>query len=231
MTARGRLGVLGGTFDPIHLGHTETAAAARRALGLSRVIFVPSRTPPHRPQQPVASRYHRFAMAALAVAGAAAFEASDMELLASGPSFTADTLERLRAAGVPGDQIFFITGADAFAEIGTWHRFPEVLDLAHFAVVSRPGHDARTVIAAIPEAASRMAAPGGDETVGPRVFPVTAVTPDVSSTEVRRRLGTGESVEGMLAPAVARHIRQHRLYADGIAPLAHGAADHLHGQD
>src|SRR5215210_5249852 len=122
-----RIGLLGGTLDPIHFGHVDTALAARAALGLTRVIVLPSRVPPHRPQPPGASAYHRFAMTALAVNGVDGLEASDIELDAPGPSYTADTLLRFRqCSGLAGSQIFFITGADAFAEIATWHRYPEV---------------------------------------------------------------------------------------------------------
>ncbi len=133
-----RVGLLGGTLDPIHLGHIEAAAAARRALDLDRVYTLPSHLPPHRSQQPVASGYHRFAMTALAVNGVDGLTASDVELRTPGPSYTADTLSRFRErSGLSAAQIFFITGADAFAEIETWYRYPEVLDLAHFVVVSR----------------------------------------------------------------------------------------------
>src|SRR5574338_423363 len=117
MNAAARIGILGGTLDPIHQGHLDTALAARQALALDRVIILPSRVPPHRPQQPLASRYHRFAMTALAVNGIDGLAASDMELCAPGPSYTADTLSRYHAAsGMAASQIFFITGADAFAE-------------------------------------------------------------------------------------------------------------------
>ncbi len=124
MISAARLGILGGTLDPVHTGHVETALAARHALALERVILMPSHIPPHRTTQPVASAYHRFAMAALAVNGVAGLEAWDMELCAPGPTYTADTLARLHADGLRPSQIFFITGADAFAEIATWSRYP-----------------------------------------------------------------------------------------------------------
>src|SRR3954454_3904890 len=120
MTFGARLGILGGTLDPVHVGHVETALAARDALSLDRVLLLPSRVPPHRPHQPHASIFHRFAMAALAVNGLDALEASDAELAMPGPSYTADTLDRFHAEGLAGSQIFFIIGADAFAEIETW---------------------------------------------------------------------------------------------------------------
>jgi nicotinate-nucleotide adenylyltransferase len=233
MTAGGRLGILGGTFDPIHVGHTAMGEAARDALGLERVIVMPSRTPPHRPQQPLASAFHRFAMAALAVDGAERFEAGDLELRTPGPSYTADTLDRLHATGLERDRIFFITGADAFAEIETWSRYPDVLDLAHFVVVSRPGYDARSVVQRIPAAEARVAdGVSGRAVIGTSIFVVSDATPDVSSTDVRRRLRDHEPVTGLVAAAVERHIRRHRLYSPATpASPPPRAADHLHGQD
>ncbi len=234
MTSAPRLGILGGTFDPIHVGHVQTALAARRALGLDRVIIVPSGVPPHRQHQPCASAYHRFAMTAIAVNGLDGLEASDTEVQAPGPSYTAATLDRLHAIGLAESQIFFITGADAFAEIATWHRYPAVLDQSHFIVLSRPGYPATSMPACLPDLAGRMTSPtadphGGKETA---IYLVDAPTPDVSSTEVRRRLRANESIAGLVPEGVEQHIVQHRLYAgDAVAAAALRAADHLHGQD
>jgi nicotinate-nucleotide adenylyltransferase len=230
MTAAPRVGILGGTLDPIHLGHLETALAARAALALDRIIILPSRVPPHRPHQPRASRYHRFAMAALAVNGVGGLSVSDVELCAPGPSYTADTLTRLHATGLTPSQIFFITGADAFADIGTWHRYPEVLGLSHFVVVSRPGHPAWNMRTRLPPLASRMVSAANDtEHHGqPAIFLLDARTPDVSSTEIRRRVAAGEPLTGLVPPAVEQHIVQHNLYSAAPAPAA---ADHLHGQN
>jgi len=193
--AGNRVGILGGTFDPIHNGHVETAAAARRALMLDRVMLLPSLTPPHRPAEPRASAFHRFAMAALAATTARGLEVSDLELRRDGPSYTSTTLERLHADGHTPADLFFILGADAFAEIGTWHDYPRLFDLSNFAVVSRPGF----------ETAGLQRGPG--------IFLVAAETPDVSSTEIRRRVGAQEPIDGMVPPIVADHIRRHRLYA------------------
>ena len=223
----GRIGILGGTLDPVHLGHIETALAARAALALDSVVVLPSRVPPHRPTQPIASRYHRFAMAALAVNGVDGLTASDMELCAPGPSYTADTLTRLHATGLTPTQIFFITGADAFAEIETWSRYPEVLDLSHFVVVTRPGTPAWSVRDRLPALAGRMesaATIADPQQRRPSIFLLDARTPDVSSTEIRRRIRTGESLAGLVPPAVEQHIAQHQLYSASTA-------DHLHGQN
>ena len=241
MNAAVRIGLLGGTLDPIHLGHMGTAQAARAALGLDRVIVLPSHVPPHRAVQPVASGYHRFAMAALAVNGIDGLEASDMELCAPGPSYTADTLTRFReTSGLAASQIFFITGADAFAEIATWHRYPEVLDLANFVVVSRPGFPAQGMRDRLPSLAGRMVpvpgsgfgVPGSGSGFGvqgsPGIFLIDASTPDVSSTEVRRRLAAGETLNGLVPVSVGRHILQHGLYTkSSLAPTA----NHLHGEN
>ena len=236
MSAAPRLGVLGGTLDPVHTGHVETALAARRALRLDRVLLIPSRVPPHR-VHPTVSGYQRFAMAALAVEGLEGLEVSDIELCSPGTSYTAETLARLHGLGFASSQIFFITGADAFAEIETWHRYPDVLDMAHFVVVSRPGHDPRAAASRIPalEGRIRDAAREAGDGHGLSIFLVNAPTPDVSSTDIRRRLVDGESIAGLVPPAVEAHISKHRLYS-GEAPACETArsipaADHLHGED
>ena len=212
----------------MHAGHLEAARGARHALGLARVVLLPARVPPHRPSLPAASPFHRFAMAALAVQAVEGLEVSDLELAAPGTSYTSDTLERLHATGLRPLQIFFITGADAFAEIATWHRYPEVLDMAHFVVISRPGHPAAALPARLPALAARMGPGTPDAAVAskPSVFLVDWRTPDVSSTEIRRRIRTGESLDGLLPGAVEQHIKQHRLYSDEAAVTV--AADHLH---
>ena len=208
------IGILGGTLDPIHCGHLAAAAAGRDAFELSRVLVLPSRIPPHRPVQPVASPFHRFAMACLAVSGLPGFEASDDELRAEGPSYTADTLERQLAGGLRPSEIYFITGADAFADIATWKRYPAVLDLANFVVVARPGHAIESLRQRLPALADRMhtgEVPRQPQAT-PAIYLLPAPTPDVSSTLVRERLRRDESIGGLVPPLVEAHIHQHRLY-------------------
>ncbi len=227
MTYGSRIGILGGTFDPVHVGHVQTAVAAERALDLDTVLLMPSGVPPHRQQQPHASRFHRFAMVALAVNGVAHLAVSDLEIGEAGPSYTFDTLTRLHASGLKGSQIFFITGADAFAEIETWSRYPDVLDMAHFVVVSRPGHPAAAVAAAVPSLAHRLRprARDGSSAVASAhqldIYVVDAPTPEISSTDVRRRLDAGESIEGLVPETVRIYIAQHGLYS-----RAHGNPQH-----
>ena len=207
-----RIGILGGTFDPIHLGHLEAASAARHALSLDRVLLLPSHTPPHRSAEPRASVFHRFAMAALAAAEYNML-VSDLEVRHEGLSYTASTLETLHREGYSPAQLFFITGSDAFADVALWHDYPRILQLANFAVVSRPG--ARRASELITNPASRM--PELNPTA-PALFSVEADTPDVSSTEVRRRVAAGEPLDGLVPWSVAGHIRRHHLYAP--APVA-----------
>ncbi len=220
-----RIGLLGGTLDPIHCGHLDAALAAREALDLESVLIVPSHVPPHRSVQPLASPFHRFAMTALAVNGIAGLLASDDELRIAGPSYTVSTLERFQRSGWTASQLFFIIGADAFAEIATWHRYPEVLDLAMFVVVARPGHELDELVARLPSLEPRIRRV--DEHVStrqPSIFLLNVATADVSSTEVRQRIQRGASVEGLVPALVDAHIHQHGLYR----PVP---ADQLHGQD
>jgi nicotinate-nucleotide adenylyltransferase len=221
MTSGTRIGILGGTFDPVHVGHVDTALAAQRALALDRVLLMPSGTPPHRSSPPSASRFHRFAMAALAVTGLPGLMVSDLEIGVTEPCYTYDTLARLHGTGLLASQIFFITGADAFAEIDTWSRYPQVLEMAHFVVVSRPGHAAAALPAKLPGLTARMrgATAHASTTVAApsllEVLLVDAVTHDVSSTEVRRRLESGTSIAGLVPAAVETYIGQHGLYSRG----------------
>ena len=238
MTAR-RIGILGGTFDPIHCGHIDVASAAYAALGLTDVLVLPSSIPPHGPR-PEASSHHRFAMVALAVLGRRGWQAMDLELRERATSYTADTLRRLHGNGFAATELFFITGADAFVEIETWKDYPALFDLANFAVVSRRGVSVEDLPARLPDLASRMVRLKPDPTYEAHptlIFLIDARTADVSSTAIRQARAAGASIAGMLPPAVQEHVEQHRLYesrdADaGPAPRAHGEqAGGMHGQD
>lgn len=223
-----RTGIMGGTFDPIHVGHLDAAVAARAALGLDEVWLVPARVPPHRMAATRASVYHRLAMVGLAARERPGLVASDLEVNAPGPSYTSDTLARLAATGLPPWQIFFITGADAFVEIATWRDYPEILDRAHFAVVSRPGVPVAALAGRLPALASRMIpadAAARTARAGARstaVWLVDAPTPAVSSTDIRGRAAAGRSLAGLVPAAVEEYIRQHGLYGPS------STADDLH---
>lgn len=213
MTARPRVGLVGGTFDPVHHGHLSAARAAQDALDLDSVRFIPSSQPPHRTDSPRASGYHRVQMIKLAVADTPGWEVSDLELTREGPSYTDDTLTALQRQGLTPRDMFFITGADAFADIATWHRYPDVLDRAHFLVPARPGTTLASLRDRLPDLAARMIAPGDlHDSDEPRIILLEADTPDVSSTDIRRRVQHGESIRGLVPEAVAAYIDQNLLY-------------------
>jgi nicotinate-nucleotide adenylyltransferase len=180
-------------------------------------------------------------MAAMAIGGRRAWRALDLELREPGPSYTSETMRRFHACGFSRSELFFITGADAFLEIATWHQYPGVLDLAHFAVISRPGVPASGLQARLPALAPRMrqtdstdAAETTDETF---IFLIDAATADVSSTAIRRARQAHRSIAGLVPGPVLQHIEQHGLYEEstppaGTSPGSLGvAAGRLHGQD
>lgn len=219
-----RLGILGGTFDPIHLGHLDAGDAACAALSLDAILLIPAHDPPHRPIDPLASAYHRFALVSLAIEGRDAYRVSDMELIRQGPSYTADTLRSLHAEGWRASQLFFILGSDAFAEIAAWYGFPSFLDLAHFVVIARPGTTIERAAARTPQLRARMCGAPHGESFGDgptRIFLVEAQTHDVSSSAIRERLGAARPIDDLVPAPVARHILKHHLY---------GAVDDLHGE-
>jgi len=223
MIASRRLGILGGTFDPIHFGHLDAADAARRALHLDEVLLIPSSDPPHRPADPLASGFQRFALVALAIQDDDALRASDMELTRAGLSYTADTLRAVTRQGWLPSQIFFILGSDAFAEIATWREFPTVLDTANFVVIARPGTTLDAAAAKTPALRGRLRFPEETSgTSGTSIYLVEARTRDISSSTIRARLAARQMIDDLVPAAVARHIVAHHLY---------GAVDDLHGQD
>jgi nicotinate-nucleotide adenylyltransferase len=232
-----RIGILGGTFDPIHRGHVDLAEAAQQTLGLMSVFVIPANVPPHRPQ-PFASAFHRFAMVALTVTGRADWRATDLELRSTEPSYTASTLERFHERAYEPSELFFLIGGDAFAEIALWKDYPRILDDTNFVVVSRPGCRVAEMPQRLPNLAPRMVEPesrriGGDK---PVIILIDVTTADVSSTAIRKRRSRGEPISGMVDARVEQHIEQHGLYT-AIVPGRRGsdrpsdaAAGGLHGE-
>ena len=216
--------MFGGTFDPVHDGHLDAASAARSALALDELLFVPSKDPPHRSIVPHAAAHHRFALVALAIDGHQGYRVSDTELMRVGRSYTVDTLRQLHGAGWAAWQLFFIIGADAFAEIATWREFTTVLDLAHFAVIARPGTTIEAAVARTPELRQRVRPMSLCLSTGHAtgIFIVETTTRDVSSTLIRERLVAGRAIDDLVPSAVARYIAEHHLYK---------TEGDLHGQD
>ena len=218
MSARTWIGVFGGRFDPIHLCHLAIAEIAHQTLGLDRILVVPSRMSPHRSAPAGATDVDRLAMVQVATTDHPYLMACELELRSSAPSYTAITLRRIREH-YAGSQLCFIIGADAFAEIGTWHDYPDVLHDAHFAVVSRPGHPVSSLVDTLPSLRTRMhEIPPGELTPtlhnqeSTKIFLIDAVTPNVSSTGLRARLASHESLSGLVSAPVESYIAQHQLY-------------------
>ena len=186
-----RTGVLGGTFDPIHLGHLSAAEAAMECSALDRVLFVPTGEPPHRPPT-VASAEDRLEMCKLAIAGESRFEVSDIELRRGGRSYTVDTLRELHRR-FPDDELFLIVGWDAARLLGTWRDPDQVRRLATIVIVTRPGSGTP------------------DEKAG---VLCERPTPDISGSQLRRAIARGEDVSGRVPAAVAAYISMHGLYGD-----------------
>ena len=222
MTRSGlRLGLFGGTFDPIHVGHLDAAAAARDALGLDETLLLPSHVPPHRSADPRATMFHRFAMVALATDGLSACRACDLELRRTGLSYSYETLAALHADGWAPSQLFFILGADAFAEIAQWREFDRVVEGTNLAVVGRTGTSLESALARTPlRPRVRPLDQAREPSATTGVYLIEAATRDVSSTQVRAELAAGRSIARLVPEAVERHIIRHGLY---------GAVDRLHG--
>jgi nicotinate-nucleotide adenylyltransferase len=208
MTAIARLrpiGVIGGTFDPIHYGHLHIASALREALGLERVIWVPAGRPPHKTGQIVSSDRDRLAMLRLALADSPVDEISTVDLDRAGPSYTADTLALLNEQYAPA-LLVFLMGEDSLRDLPTWHEPERILSLAELAVAGRPGVDADlgTLTLAIPSLHGRVHIVPTDEF-------------DISSSDIRRGAREGKSLAGLVPPAVETYIRDHGLYRSGGA--------------
>jgi nicotinate-nucleotide adenylyltransferase len=195
-----RLGILGGTFDPIHIGHLAVAKAAMECARLDRVLFIPSAEPPHRGAA-LAQAEDRLAMAKLAVEGEPRFEVSDAEVKRGGRSYTVDTLAELRGTH-SSDELFLILGWDAARLFRSWHEPERVGKLASLVIVDRPGLKAT---------AAEMASLGLDPA---RVIVCHYPTPDVSGSALRHVIAGGQLVAGQLSPAVERYIADHHLYRD-----------------
>jgi nicotinate-nucleotide adenylyltransferase len=200
-----RVGILGGTFDPVHYGHLVIAEQVREALSLDRVLFVPARIPPHKQDEEIAPAADRAAMVELALAGNPAFAMSEIELERAGPSYTADTLEALAGEAVGGGvarEFFFILSSEALAGLHAWRDPDRILSLCHLAVVPRPG----TPLPTGPE----LAASFGDR--ADRIVAVETVPVTNSASDVRDRAAAGRSIRYLVPPAVEAYIREHRLY-------------------
>ncbi len=211
-----RIGVLGGTFNPIHLGHLRSAEEVSDALGLDKVFFIPASDPPHKEVDGMVSGEARLRMVELAIEDNPRFEASMVELTRGGRSYTVDTLRELGAQN-KGAEIMLIIGSDSYNDISTWCEYEEIFRLAHVAVVGRPGVEAKKLADTLPvEVAGKF---WYDENLngyassygGAVYFPATTML-DISSTRVREMVSGGASIRYLVPDRVARFIAEERLY-------------------
>ncbi len=191
-----QIGVMGGTFDPIHHGHLVAASEVAHIFALDEVIFVPTGQPYQKDGRQVSPAEDRYLMTVIATASNPRFSVSRVDIDRPGPTYTIDTLHELRAANNPQDELYFITGADALAEILTWHDVDELFTLAHFVGCTRPGH--RLSGAGLP-----------DNKVSLVEIPALAI----SSTECRARVEAGEPVWYLVPDGVVQYIAKRKLYA------------------
>lgn len=211
------LGLLGGTFDPIHYAHLRLAEELADAFGLSEVRLVPTSVPPHR-GAPRASAEQRRRMVELAIAGNPRFSLDDRELQREGTSYSYDTLTEIRKE--IGDQpLCLLMGADAFVALTTWHRWEEVLDLAHVVVARRPGYPLEQLAASLPGALKSQYvhrhltdARGARLEPAGRIFTHELTALDVSATALRQQIARGGSLRYLLPDAVIAYIESQRLY-------------------
>ena len=206
LAGRIAIGILGGTFDPIHFGHLVAAEEARTRFSLDRVIFVPNGDPPHKKLYAVTPAERRYEMVVLATASNPFFEASRMEIDRPGPSYSVDTIRALRGQFGAGAALYLITGLDALIEIATWHEPGKLLELCELIAVTRPGYEAERLRAV-------LTAPMLERT---HVLDIPRV--DVSSTELRERAAAGQALRYLTPEPVVRYIEARGLYRQGCAP-------------
>lgn len=211
------IGILGGTFDPVHYGHLKTAFEIKQSMGLERLIFVPAATPPHR-SPPVASIEHRINMLKLVIPMYEGFELDDRERRLGGLSYTVRTLESFRKE-LSEESIGLIIGADAFAGFESWHEWQRIPELAHLVVMSRPMSHSGISESELPKWVQRRVVRESAETLDQlKACPAglilfKTVTPvEISATAVRQAVSKGESVEELLPPVVLNYIEANKIY-------------------
>ena len=199
-----RLGIMGGTFDPIHYGHLVAAEMARSEFNLSKVLFIPSRKPPHKDRSDISEAGLRFEMIERAIQDNPAFDISALELERKGPSYTVDTLRILRHTW-PEHELYFITGTDALREIFSWREAEEILMMTEFIGAARPGFDASDFLLQVQQE--------HPETQG-RIHYLEVPALAISSTDIRARVKRGQPIRYLLPEPVRHFIQQFGLYTD-----------------
>ena len=212
------IALFGGTFDPIHAGHVQAACAAARQFGLDRVLFIPTGSPPHKYRDHLTPFFHRYSMVTLACAGDQKFIPSLLEAPSPGkkPSYSIDTVRRVRRSLGRNNHLFFLIGVDAFLDVPHWKDYPLLLDMVDFIIVSRPGFDAneiRTVAPAtllLPD--REQARPGMIRLRHSTLHILDGVDVPVASHDIRKAIAAGQPVTGLVPPLVEEYILKEDLY-------------------
>jgi nicotinate-nucleotide adenylyltransferase len=222
MSDNERIGLFGGTFNPIHQGHLNAATDAVGKLPLSRLIFIPSANPPHKPLEDETPARHRLEMVRLAVAGNSLFEVSDAEIRRGGESYTLLTLGSLRKK-MPGTDFVFLLGIDAYLEIGSWYHIEQVLPLAEWVVMTRPGYARPDLLHPLGSLAVHFQKAGNDlirsEELQTSIRFLRIRDTAVSSSGVRQALKMGNLPAGWIPDSVGTYIARNRLY-QALKPVA-----------
>jgi nicotinate-nucleotide adenylyltransferase len=200
-----KIGIMGGTFDPIHYGHLVAAEVARAEFGLDKVIFIPAGRPPHKQQQGITDPEHRYLMTALAISSNPNFEVSRLEVDKNELTYTIDTVKELQGLYGEDTDIYFITGADAVLELLTWYKIEELLTLCTFIAVTRPGFDRRILEQKIGEISSKY---NGE------ILFIEVPLLAISSTDIRERIRSGKPIKYLLPEAAEEYIGRHGLYRE-----------------
>lgn len=213
-----KTGILGGTFNPIHIAHLRTAEAVRDTFALNRIIFIPAAAPPHKPMTVELPFAIRCEMARLAAADNPAFEVSEIEGRRKGKSYSIDTIRELRAEH-PGDEFFFIVGSDSFLDIGSWREYTAIFDACNVIVMERPGAEVPDLAAALPVAiAPQFCYHAAEKRLAHRsgysVYYLAGVPLDISSSAIRKLARLGRSIRYLVPDPVERYITEQRIYSD-----------------
>jgi nicotinate-nucleotide adenylyltransferase len=224
------IGLFGGTFDPIHVGHIRAAKAAARRFHLDRVFFVPSGVPPHKSNGEIAPFPHRFAMVALAVRGYPRFIPSLLEEPRIGsPNYAVETVEAARSMLGPKDRLYFVLGIDSFLDLPNWKQYQRLCELTDFIVAARPGFGSRELLARIgnghagtvlSRTGSSLRLPGGSG-----VHVLSGLRSPVASRDIRQAVGEGRPLTGLVPPLVEEYIVKEDLYRSARARRRAGRKD------
>ena len=211
-----KIGIIGGTFNPIHIAHLRIAEEVRDRLGLDRIIFMPAAAPPHKPLAGELSFSERIAMVRLAVAGNPLFHVSDLEGKRGGKSYSIDTVRALRDAG-PADEFFFIVGSDSFRDFSTWREYAAIFNLCNVVVVERPQAVITDLRDCLPVAiAGEFCYYGAEQRLAHRsgysVYYLEGIPLDISSSAIRDLVRQGRSIGYLVPDAVANYIKEQGFY-------------------